>query len=423
MRLPVKGREWFEAGLRATAALLVAILAYRTLFPETVAAPATSVATISDLAPLSRQAAPAHLRFAIDAIPTSTQRAWQDALRSAGSTVSWSGSLKPVVIAARPIASPAGGYTVTGYSSANAAMIFRDDISIIDSVPRQAQARSIMVPIASGRVRAVVDSDSAYTYLSDSVILQRILVIGKAGWETKFVLTALEEAGWKTDAVISVAPAVTVSQGTVATIDTTHYSAVVALDESAASRASAITSFVKSGGGLVIGNAAARSESFAALRVSAPSGAQGNVLIADTITHQSAPFNAISLSSQAVALETRRGSAAVAAKRVDFGRVIQIGFSDTWRWRMQGNAESALEHRGWWSHVLSQVVRTQRANADNRPTDQSPYTGLIDVAGYPVPSVTGSRPLSQRSNETLWLSVVCALLLAEWTSRRLRGAR
>ncbi len=423
MRLPANRREWLELLLRGTAVVLIAVLGFRALFPAQARTGSDLiVARVADLPSLSRQSTPARIQFALDGIPTAVQRAWQNALKSAGSGVSWSGTANPVAIVARPVASPQGGYTLTAYSPDTTRLILRDNISTVDSMSMKGQPRSVVVPMASGNVRAVVGTDSAFARLSDSVIIGKILVIGKAGWESKFVMTALEEAGWKIDAIISVAPNVAVAQGSVTTIDTAHYAAVIALDESAATRATAIASFVKSGGGLVLSDLAARSGAFASLRVSAPGGAPHTSISSDTITHAEAAFSPILPSGNSVPLEERGGNVAVAAKRVDFGRVVQLGFNDTWKWRMQGGAESVSEHRTWWSNTLSQAVRSRRVTVDYAQSDPSPYTNLIDIAGHPVAPASPSQPLSQHSNEMLWLTVIGVLLFGEWASRRLRGA-
>lgn len=423
MRLPDSRRDWLEATCRGVAGLLLAILAYRALRPMPPTPENLKVESVTGLSALSREDAPSRIHFKLRNIPNPAQRAWQDALRRSGSNISWSGELQPVTIAMRAIPSPLGGYVVAAQSPNAKAVIIRDDISTIASVRPEKAITSISVPAVSGNVRAIVGVDSAFVGLPDSVTFQRILVIANAGWEAKFLLAALEEAGWKADAIISVAPAVTVAQGAVTTIDTAHYSAVIALDESAASRASAIALYVKSGGGLILGAPAARSQAFAGLRISEPPSPNRPPLITDTVTHASSPFAAIPLGPDVVSIEARGGGTAVAARRVDFGRVIQVAFTDTWRWRMQGAAGAISDHRDWWSNILSQVVYTKRVSAGARDDNASPYSDLIEIAGAPVAEIGNSMPLGQRSGEMLWLTVVCALLITEWTSRRLRGVR
>src|SRR6185503_15174723 len=110
---------------------------------------------------------------------------------------------------------------------------------------------------------------TASTIPRDSVMLHKVLVIGDAGWESKFVVAALEEAGWKVDAFIRVAPTVDVTQGSAAVIDTARYSAVVALDGAASPYASRIIEFARTGGGVVLAPPAASLDAMAALRAGA----------------------------------------------------------------------------------------------------------------------------------------------------------
>jgi hypothetical protein len=46
-----------------------------------------------------------------------------------------------------------------------------------------------------------------------------------------------------------------------------------------------------------------------------------------------------SLRSDAVPVEKRAGVVAVTARRTSAGRALQLGYEDTWRWRMGGGAD------------------------------------------------------------------------------------
>jgi hypothetical protein len=107
---------------------------------------------------------------------------------------------------------------------------------------------------------------------------------------------------------------------------------------------------------------------------------------------------------------------------MEMGRVVQIGFAETWRWRLQGPAGAINDHRNWWLHLVAQVARVSRPGLD-MPGDPAPYTDLIDVAGFPSAAPSIAKPLSGGSSEIVWMLALMTLLLAEWTSRRLRGAK
>ncbi len=381
-----------------------------------------SVSGTADLVRATRDEPGSALHFALGGIPTRTERAWLNALGSAGSEISWSGNLAPLAMASRPVSSPLGGYVISVSAPPDKALLLRDNISAIDTVTAASGFASIPVTVGTGNVRAVTGRDSAYVALRDTVGLRRVLVLGKAGWETKFLVTALEESGWRVDANISVAPSASVNQGG-AVIDTATYSGVVALDESAASRAREIADFVRTGGGLVMGVAAARSAAFAALRISPPGPVPEILNTDDSVSHSSAAFATVQLTPEAVPIERRPEGVSVAARRVGFGRVVQIGYTETWRWRMQGGTAGKSEHADWWTQLLSQAVYARRWTPEQPLADAAPYANLIDIAGAAIPPVRSSSPLPAHSGQVMWLLLLFGLLLVEWASRRLRGAR
>lgn len=425
MRLPADRRQWLEAVCRAGAFSLILFMIYRAIVPPKQSAPQDAiVAQIADLRALTGEAPASEIHFKLEGTPTAMERAWQSALRSVGSTITWSGNSRPIVLSGKPDASPDRGHTLSGYAAQDSVITIRDNISVIDSVSNHTRFVTLPVAVSSGRVRAVAGRDSASVALLDSTLLRSVLVIGRAGWETKFAIAALEEAGWKTDALVFVAPAVTTTQGTVASIDTAHYSAVVAIDGSAASRAREINSFVRSGGGLILGETAARLQSFAPLRVSSrvPSPRQTS-MDGDTVSRASAPFTRLDIRPTAVAIERRGSDITVAAMRVDFGRVIQIGFADTWRWRMQGSQQSLVDHRDWWSGHVADVAYAPRISNTAAGNDGAPYADFVSIAGLPLTILPSAGRVGESSSELIWILLLFGLLMTEWTSRRLRGAR
>jgi hypothetical protein len=257
-----------------------------------------------------------------------------------------------------------------------------------------------------------------------------VLVIGRAGWESKFVVAALEEGGWKVDAFIPVAPGVDVTQGSVAAIDTSRYSAVVALDDAAVPYANRIVGFVRSGGGVVLASPAAALDAMKPLRtasvgrtmpIAAGIAATGLVSIA---TLALSPVTG--LPNDAVTLDSRAGTVAVAARRIGAGRALQFGYQDSWRWRMEGGDNSLRDHRAWWTGMVSSVAyapRSRLAGAATSP-DDAPVAGLVAAIG---PRTVGSGVAEEAVNPTHWMTWLFTLLslalIAEVASRRLRGTR
>ncbi len=232
---------------------------------------------------------------------------------------------------------------------------------------------------------------------------------------------ALEERGWTVDARYTVAPGLDVSQGTLLPLDTASHAAVIVLDSTANRYAGTLERFVRSGGGLVLAG-----EVGASLRQLAPAARRGQGTHAAAITFEPGdPRRALSyvelrsLSTEGVTLETRDGGVVVAARRVGAGRVVEIGYRETWRWRMQGGEGAVAAHRAWWADLVAGVAYAPAAR--NQPGDPAPLASLVDALGPATPLPPARTP---RGPLYPWLIAGCGLcLVLEWSSRRLRGAR
>jgi hypothetical protein len=373
--------------------------------------------------------APARIHVQLDSLPSPRDRAWLGALAGAGSSVTWSGDIPSMMIDAGPVASPAGGAKILVAAPSGSAVVMSDDIGVIDTVRAQGAGAALAINSLAGSVTARVRGSAASTLQRDSVVLRKVLVIGAAAWESKFIVAALEEAGWKVDAFIRVAPGVDVTQGSAAAIDTSRYSAVVALDGAAAPYANRIIEFARSGGGVVLTPQAATLDAMTPLRAGAVGRAAAEARAVQTggsvtlTTLALAPVT--SLRSDAVPLERQAGTVAIAARRVGAGRVLQLGYEDTWRWRMGGGDGAVRDHREWWTGLVSSIAYAPRVarEAAATPIDAAPMAGLVASIG-PATSVSAIANLSgAQSDWTAWLFVLLALgLIGEIASRRLRGA-
>ncbi|MDP9205803.1 MAG: hypothetical protein M3P12_10155, partial [Gemmatimonadota bacterium] len=250
------------------------------------------------------------------------------------------------------------------------------------------------------------------------------------GWESKFVIAALEEDGWKVDAFIPVAPGVDVTQGSAVAIDTSRYSAVVALDDAAAPYASRIAGFVRSGGGVVLAPRAAALDAMGSLRAGsvgrmAPI-ARGIVASGSVSLATLALSPVAGLRKDAVSLGKRAGAVAVAARRVGAGRALQSGYEDSWRWRMGGGDNSLRDHRALWTGLVGSVAYAPRISVARSASsvDDAPVAQLVAAIG---PRSVGSGVAKETVNPTHWMAWLFILLslalVAEVASRRLRGAR
>jgi len=430
-RAEARGR--IELALRAVSLALIALMLWRSLAPESrsTSVSSSSVGLSESLRGWSVTSEPPdQIRLALAGVPSPRERDWLAALAGAGSRVSWTGDLLPVGVVALPVASPRGGVRVLSAGPEGSSIVLADGLGPLDTTEARAGGASFTIPAAVEFVSATAGGTNAFAPVPGRAAIRRLLVLGRAGWESKFVVTALEEDGWTVDASMYVAPGVSVTQGNTAVIDTARYSAVIAVDASAAPRAAAIAQFVSRGGGLVILGSAATIAGFAQLnagtagRVNPPDQAGDG----EETTLASVPVIPVaSMKSDAVALDVRRGMTVSAARRHLAGRVLQLGYVDTWRWRLSGGDDSMDDHRDWLTRAVSSVARVAPAPlavAAADSADSAPVAGLVESLGPPG-SVQGPGLASSAASLSQWwiFGLLAAALLGEWASRRLRGLR
>ena len=419
-----------EHVLRGVAVAALAALLWRAVRPV----PASSVDVArGDLAgALTRWtlSPPAEMRVVLDATADPRARDWLRALSRAGGTVRWSASrrLGAAAVTAEPAAEPNGATRLRLASAVGEAVSIGDDAGTIDTLPRGG-ATELELATVAGAIRATGPTFTATTDARDSLVLRPVLVLGAAGWESKFTIAALEERGWRVASRVRVAPTIEVTQGPLGVIDTARYSAVIMLDSTAAAFAPEIARYARAGGGVILGANAARVTSVAGIAPGAVArrvpGVAGGVASTSPRTGLGA-FPVASLRPDAVALESRDANVMVAARRVDAGRVMHVGYDETWRWRMGGGDEAAAAHRKWWSRLVAAVAYAPLVPRSSvaSTVDEMPLASLIDALGPASPPDASLAPSRDASRVTWMLfALVVASLLVEWTSRRLRGAR
>ena len=371
--------------------------------------------------------APDKIVAQLDKTPSTVDRDWLADLRAAGSSVSWSGNLPTAAIGVQPIASPRGGLRVLAASASGNKIEIADEIGAIDTTRATNGGAAFTIASASGNLVANVGATSARAAIPDSVHVKRVLVIGRAAWEPKFVIAALEEDGWKVDADMRVAPTVDVTQGSQSALDTARYSAVIALDNSAAARANDIIRFAENGGGVILAGSAAASDAFSMLRAGVVGKAEGTSLEAEPGSISLASLSylpIVSIRPDAIPIDKRAGSIVTAARRFGAGRVVQQGYVDTWRWRMSGGDDSPADHRAWWTQTVASVAYAARPQATIESPDDAPIARLIAALG-PATSLEHANLATPAGSISLWwlFALLSFCLLAEWASRRLRGSR
>ncbi len=430
-------RRLLERVLRGLAGLALGALFLRTLLSPGATAGERRVvdgaALPRALADALEPASPA-LDLVLDTLPGVAERALARAIAGAGTPVSWRerppAALPRLGVVAEPIADPDGRARVTVLGGGARTVALRDDAGALDSAQLSATGVRVLEALAGDAVHAALPGGRAWAVRRDSALLRPVLVAGRAGWEGKFVVAALEEAGWRVEARLLVAPGADVRQGERAPIDTARYAAVVALDASVASLAPAIARYVRSGGGLIALSDAAGIPALGALLPAAVGGnvapIPGALLSPDPRRGLGGPA-LVRLTPHGVALDVDRGRVRVAAARAELGRVVLIGYQDTWRWRMEGDDAAPGAHRAWWSALVASVAHAPlvaRPALADAAGDPAPFASLVEALGAPQDGTPGGAVMTAPWPwGAILLALFTAALLGEWASRRLRGAR
>ncbi len=398
------------------------------------------------------QGAPEEASVIFDVPPDPATRDWLAALGVAGTRVRWSGAKPlPAGLAAEAVADPDHPIRLLVAAPPGATISLADALGDVGVGLTASTGARITVPGLSGFVDARVSSGGEDTSsagvgassaprdvatgmsapLADSLLLRPILLLGQAGWEAKFVLAALEERGWEVDARLAVAPSGDLRQGRgTIQIDTARYSAVVAIDSVAARYATALRRYVESGGGLVVVGAGSRVSGLAPLypaRIMTSTSPPGS-FAEDTVQPRTALALAslVEMDARATPIEMRDSLVAAAAWLVGEGRVLQVGYHDTWRWRMAGVEEDPVAaHRSWWNAMVASVAYAP-AVAESRPArhESAPLAALYSALGPPSGSGPEWRATlfgDPRLVPFLFALLLGALLLEVWL-RRARGA-
>lgn len=421
-----------ERVLRAMAYLALAgalVSALRAASPEPRRTIVRATALASRL-PAFTRGEPDSLAIVTDTALDAAHRDWLAALRRAGTPVAWGGAPIPATaVVVEPSGDPGGGARVLAAAPGGTMAHLADDVGPIDSARASGGGVTFAVPALAGEARLASGAQFARAHAVDSLGVRRVVVLGEAGWEGKFVAAALEERGWTVELRLSVAPGLDVVQGTPINLDTAGVAAVVALDANAARAADAIVAFVRRGGGVVLAPAAAKAAAFAPLLAGHAGTRLPPPVLAFTASEprRALPLSPIGpLRPDAVVIERRRDVVAVAARRVGAGRVVQLGYDETWRWRMTGPDDASDAHRRWWTSLVAAAA--YRATIPTGPAVQSadaPLASMVASLGPPDPTLrAASLANGTDTGAPAWWLFAFALsaLFIEWASRRLRGA-
>lgn len=402
MRSPADARSDLESAARLAAVALLAVALWR-------------------LAVVAAAGAPAH-HATFDGAPSARTRDSLAALARAGEVVTWDGGVSSIAAMAEGVRQP--GPAVRLSVVADSIVAASDALGLLDSLNAGGSTLTLVAggeeesasfTLAAGSTRAVVTS-------RETPAPARLLVIARVSWESKFVVAALEEAGWAVDTRLKLADTISVAQGSATTPSLARHSVVVVLDSVTAADAAAIARFVRGGGGLVISGRANASRALGALVAARsereiPPESRAFIEV-DPLT--ALPLHALAApGADGFVLESRGTARALVASREGNGRVVQSGYGDTWRWRMEGEAGSVEAHRRWWSRLVALALPTP-ATAPSATSEGAPLAALVHTLGESREAVSG--PTQRGPAIPLWLGAsILLLLLAEWVLRRLRG--
>lgn len=427
-------RIGLERAAHLIALLLIALLVSHALYAQRVrpSLRAGELEVGTALARWSTAENPQRVHASFDSLPTPNVRDWLAALPGAGTKVGWDGETPaPSAVSVEPVADPRSPSRVWVATPPGAHVQLSDELGAVDSTSVDGHGAVFVLPRLEGRIRATLDGQVLATNaLRDSVAIKSALVVGMAGWEGKFIAAALEEHGWEVHARFALAPSGDVVQGPAQVrLDTARYSFVVAMDSVIRRYADQLPRYVRRGGGLIV---LGEASSVPQLRSLLPAlwghptrPVDFRFETADDPRRSFALGDLYNLKTEAIALEMRDDFVAVAGWRVGEGRVIQIGYLDTWRWRMAGLGEDAVEdHRLWWAALASGVAHAARYHRTvTEEVEPTPRATLIETIGDPAPAeLELVSILDDPRLPPVLFGAAVSLLFLGWTSRRLRGA-
>jgi hypothetical protein len=443
-------RVALERALRAVAVASLGVALWRWTRPAPAAAAAVPEVAeggaIGDALARWTRAPAAAGHASLDALPDPVTRDWLRALAGAGMRVGWSAARAPsLAVSGERAREPGGDVLVRVASPPGLAVAVGDEAGTLDSVRAGRAGAGVALGAAGDTLVARAGGAVARAAGAPAPRLGQVLVLARAGWEGKFVVAALEERGWAVRARLAVAPGVVVEQGAAAVaLDTATTAAVVALDSAslATSGTGRLAAYVRAGGGLVLaGNAARAAGALAVARGGDSVPGVPGALVGEAPRRGLALRPLAGLADGAVVLERRPSPSgipatgapvAAAARRVGAGRVVQLGYADTWRWRLAGDDGAPEAHRRWWSGVVGAAAYAPAAApADTAGAtggdalDPAPLASAVAALGPPSPAparAAAGGPARSHVPDAALLATALAAVLAEVASRRsIRG--
>jgi hypothetical protein len=427
--------------LQVLGVVSIALLLWHALTPASRAGARLRVtrdARAADIAGALQRAAVDTVQLTLDVAPDARIRAVIRAMRASGRAVTLDARapLRSIAVSVDERWRVPGGTRVQIAAADSQRVALRDAAGLIDSLTVPSDGVRRETGPAAGALSATgVDARAAVVAVrADSAGAERVLVLGDASWESRFLIAALEEAGWLVDASLSMAPHVTVTQGGTRGLSSARHAIAVVLPGASTAALTGLPAFVRGGGGVVIVGEAARAAGVRGLLAGSPGRAVDGELGAE---RSDAPRHALelvpiaALHEGSVPIESRDTQLAVAARRIGAGRVVQVGYTNSWLWRMAGDENAVEAHRRWWSTLLAGVMPQRAApvaalSPMDDTLDAAPVAavardvGLPGIAAMQAEALPSVPWIAQRSPRVL-LALALIGLTGAWTLRRWRG--
>lgn len=302
-------------------------------------------------------------------------------------------------------------------AAADVLVRLREGGSVIDSVRLRADANGRVAgafrvrPARAGWREWSVEAEGRTASTGawvDTAAAPRVLVRpGLPGWESRFVIRALEESGARVDARFDLGRGLAVGEGgdalTPQRLAATD--AVLVLDGAPLSgaEAAALAEFAAGGGGVLLAGdragagalgivragAAVVPTDAAALRWTAP--AELATLPADRIRLSALPFGAAGPATVLAASSAQGG--VLALRPLGRGRAASLALTDSWRWRME--AGRVEEHREFWRSLVDWLSSAPRDALAIRPAAPIGAAGVrqeVAVFGSAAEAILLTRP-------------------------------
>ena len=245
----------------------------------------------------------------------------------------------------------------------------------------------------------------------DTASAPRVLVrAGLPGWESRFVVRALEESGARVDVRFDLGRGMAVGQGggdaiTPARLATADAVLVLGGAPLGANEAALLAAWAAGGGGVLLagdragagglgtvrGGTTEAPVDASTIRWTAP--AELATLHTDRIRLTAVPFAATGAATVLAASSPQGGL--LALRPLGRGRAASLAITDTWRWRMEGGRVE--EHREFWRGLVDWLASAPRGPVSLRSAQSVGAVGTwqevaVFAEGSPPPYVLLARP-------------------------------